>query len=482
VIQNSSRRPRSIRSTIIALVTCSMVLLLAAYAYFLYGVFDAYQRNEHSRRLSSQLQFIRAELMSAALPGDSEEEELGEVREVIDRENAARRSPLLYVQVLTDQKKSLMRVSGSESFFAMDPPFPSAADRVSSAKLRYWKDGKGNHFILTSLAVATSQGGRTVHAALDWSAEEDRLDDFSRKAMAALLLAAFLSAILAATIARRALRPLTEVTSAARELNVENLPQPLDVAIWPQELAELGAAFSDMQQRLSDSFARLSQFSADLAHELRTPISNAMGEAEVALNQSRSPEEYREVIASLYEELERLSRMSQGLLLLARNERGPASLRRTTFDAREEALAIIDYYRLVADDKSIALSVDGSAAVWADRDLFRRALSNLIANAIQYTEPQGKVEVRLAEKTGGVVISVRDDGLGIAEADQPRIFDRFSRVDEARSGYPEGSGLGLSIVRSIVELHGGSVAVESARGKGSLFTLTFPPKSHITEM
>lgn len=480
--QHTVRRGVSIRGTIVVLVTCATVLLLTGYALFLYKVFESYQRLEHARFLRSKLHYIRSEIQSSTEGDDSETEELDEVREVIDLENATRRSGKVLVDVRTVDGQTLMRVGGSEKFFAFSPPFPPPAERIASAALRYWEAPTGRHFVLSSVAFKNGPDVRIVRVALDWSAEEDLIEDFSRKAAAALLLGTILSSFLAATIAHRALRPLAQVAQVARAMDVARLAEPLDVGIWPAELAEVGAAFTEMQQRLSASFNHLSQFSADLAHELRTPISNAMGEAEVALSRARTADDYREVIASLHEELGRLARMADALLFLDRSEKGAAALNRSTFDGRAESLAVAEYHALAAEEKQIELSVDGAATVFADRDLFRRALSNLMANAIHYTPGPGSVTVTLYESSDHAEVRVRDTGAGIAAKNQAQIFDRFFRVDPARSGYAGGSGLGLAIVKSIVELHGGSVTVASTPGEGALFTLTFPSAAQITKM
>ncbi len=482
MFERGVKRPFSVRSRIVVLVTCTTVLLLAAVAFFLFKVFQNNQRREHARFLTSKLQYIRSEIQGSHREDASELEALNEVREVIDTENATRRSGKVMVEVSMRDGLPLMRVTGSESFFDAQPPFPPAATRVRTAVFRYWEAPSGQHFVLSSVTVNTKTSTRLVRVALDWSAEEDLIEDFSRKAAMALLLGTIASALLAATIARRALRPLEKLADAARTMDVTRLAEPLKVEMWPAELADVGAAFIEMQRTLSASFQRLSQFSADLAHELRTPISNAMGEAEVALSRARTTEEYREVIASLHEELGRLARITEELLFLARSERASNALNPTSFDAREEALSVCEYYAISAEEKTVELSVEGAASIRADRDLVRRALSNLLANAIHFTPRGGRVTVKLRENPDHVEMSVLDTGIGIADENQRKIFDRFFRADDARGNHADGSGLGLAIVQSILDMHGGKISVSSAPGKGSLFTLIFPSATDITKM
>jgi heavy metal sensor kinase len=293
--------------------------------------------------------------------------------------------------------------------------------------------------------------------------------------VAALIALGVVATVMAgALVARQAMLPLARITTATQRLNVARLDHPLDDYAWPEELRDLAAEFAQMQVRLRDSFQRLTGFSDDLAHELRTPVNNLMGAGEVALGQPRSADEYRETIASMLEEAQRVRRMIDELLFLARAEQPEKSLQRVSIDAREEAAAVVDFFSAVADDKSVTLSIDGRGTVFANRDLLRRALSNLVGNALQHTPAGGSVRIVIFQDGQSTSMEVHDTGVGIESQHLGRLFDRFYRVDEARSSYPDGTGLGLSIVRSIMTLHGGTVTVASQPGRGSLFTLTFP--------
>jgi two-component system heavy metal sensor histidine kinase CusS len=277
-----------------------------------------------------------------------------------------------------------------------------------------------------------------------------------------------------ALVARQAMLPLARITTATQRLNVARLDHPLDDYAWPEELRDLAAEFAQMQMRLRDSFQRLTGFSDDLAHELRTPVNNLMGAGEVALGQPRSADEYRETIASMLEEAQRVRRMIDELLFLARAEQPEKSLQRVSIAAREEAAAVMDFFSAVAEEKGITLSIDGTGTVFANRDLLRRALSNLVGNALQHTPAGGSVRIVISQDGESTSMEVHDTGVGIESQHLGRLFDRFYRVDEARSSYPDGTGLGLAIVRSIMTLHGGTVTVASQPGHGSLFTLIFP--------
>jgi two-component system, OmpR family, heavy metal sensor histidine kinase CusS len=227
-----------------------------------------------------------------------------------------------------------------------------------------------------------------------------------------------------------------------------------------------------MLERLEDSFVRLSQFSADIAHELRTPIGNIRGEAEVALSRSRSPEEYREVMESTIAECEHLGQIVDNLLFLARTEAAEGQLQRATFDGRGAIEKIAAFHEPIAEEQKLTIHRNGEATFFADEMLFIRALNNLVENAIRHTPAGGTIEISIAERDAHAEVSVKDTGSGIVAEHLPRVFDRFYRADTSRSS--EGVGLGLALVKSIMNLHAGSATIESEPGRGTTVTLRFP--------
>lgn len=229
-----------------------------------------------------------------------------------------------------------------------------------------------------------------------------------------------------------------------------------------------------MLDRLEESFTRLSQFSADIAHELRTPVANVLGEAQVTLTRARTPDEYREVIESSVGECERLSGIIDNLLFLARSEARREQTQRTLFDGGAAVEKIVRFYETIAEEQNITLTWSGQAEIDADPMLFSRALSNLVDNALRFTPPGGSVRVALSAQAKGAKISVTDTGPGIAAQHLPRIFDRFYRVDSSRSS--QGTGLGLALVKSITDLHGGSAVVTSEVDRGTTVTIIFPKR------
>ena len=227
-----------------------------------------------------------------------------------------------------------------------------------------------------------------------------------------------------------------------------------------------------MLARLEDSFTHLSQFSADLAHELRTPISNIRGEAEVTLTRPRTSENYRNVIESITGECERLSGIVENLLFLARAEATDRQIQKDIFPVRPVIEKIASYYRTIAEERGISITNEGDGDVYADPLLFDRALSNLLDNALRFTPDRGKITIRSRSRNDRTELAVEDTGCGIAPHHLSRIFDRFYRVDSSRSS--KGTGLGLALVKSITDLHGGSATATSELNRGTTITLTFP--------
>ena len=293
-----------------------------------------------------------------------------------------------------------------------------------------------------------------------------------------MMLAATVAAcpLVAYRIARRGLRPLHDISETARHIGSATLAARIDSAGYPVELGTLADTFNDMLDRLDDSFRRLSQFSADIAHELRTPIHNMRGEAEVALSRRRSAEEYKEALTSCLEESVRLSEVIGSLLFLARAENPGTRLEREEVRVARELAGVRDYYAASAAEAGVTLSVAaGDEVVIAlDRGLFQRAIANLVTNSLTHTPSGGTITLAAERDVCGVRIEVSDTGTGIPSEDLPRVFDRFYRADRSRSSQFGSLGLGLAIVKGIVTFHGGRTEIQSEMGKGTRVALIIP--------
>lgn len=352
-----------------------------------------------------------------------------------------------------------------------------------------------HHFLLLDLPVDTlgreaqelngvplGPKGTVLRGVLDVTQEQHVLDAYRARLAGVIGLAILVSAGAGWALARRGLAPLRAISREIGRINAERLHARIANEAWPSDLRDLASTFDDMLARLEQSFEQLTRFSSDLAHEFRSPINNLVAAASVTLARARDPAEYQATLAVVVEEGGRLSRMVSAMLFLARADNAQQHVRLERISLADEFHKLADFHGIMAEEQGVTLITEGDCELMADSALLRRALSNVVANALRYTPRGGTVRVTAARERGEVLIRISDDGAGIAPEHLPFLFDRFYRADAARSA-SDSTGLGLAMVRSIVELHGGDVAVASEPGKGSTFTLRFPaltdsPKQH----
>jgi len=282
-------------------------------------------------------------------------------------------------------------------------------------------------------------------------------------------------------LARRALRPVDRMVEAAQRISAERLAERVEETGAGDELDRLAQTLNRMLSRLDAAFQQVRRFSADASHELQTPLTALRGELEVALRSSRTPEEYQETLKSALEEIERIARLVEGLLILARAESGALRMDRRPVDLAELVEEVYWRLKVLADERSVDLRMDGlePVTVIGDRDRLRRLLVNLVDNAVKYTGPGGQVGLSLAREGDRVVMEVSDTGPGIPLEEQEQIFQPFFRSEAVLS--ERGSGLGLSIARSIALAHGGELSVESTPGQGSTFRVGLPVEMHAAQ-
>ncbi len=273
---------------------------------------------------------------------------------------------------------------------------------------------------------------------------------------------------------------MEEIATTARRITSSHLGERIAAEGYPYELASLALTFNNMLDGLEDSFERISRFSADIAHDLRTPVNNIRGEAEVALARARTIDEYRDALESSLEEAVRLSDLISNLLFLARTESPLTHLRLERVDVGELLEGVREYYDASAADAGVVLTSAGAnepVIVELDRTLIQRAVGNLISNAVAHTPEGGTVAIQAHAEAARILIEVSDTGVGIPADALPRVFDRFFRVDPSRSKASGGTGLGLSIVQGFMQLHGGNVEIVSKPGTGTRVTLCMPTRS-----
>ena len=412
---------------------------------------------------------------------------LGKLRQVQmllgrpDAVDLVRTQPDIFRDTMSGQENSLVRILAGGGAVLADVNAPGARYPVPHAisatpgpdAIAGWFDARGTPGRVVAgtarlggqpvtVVVARLYGDRTALFAL-----------YRRRIAWAAAGGALAAAVLAALLLRRGLRPLRAVAAHAALVQPATLAQRLDVTAVPAELRPLIDAFNAMLARLQDGYARLSGFSADLAHEFRTPVANLLGQSQVMLAQPREAAEYETLLASNIEELERLARMIESMLFLARAGGAEVVLERRPLAARAELGKVADFFEGMAEERGLRIACTGDATVAADPALLRRALANLVSNAVRHAAPDSVITLHAQALDGGACLSVTNAGDPVAPQHLPHIFERFYRADPARGDAQGATGLGLSIVRAIMDLHGGTAGVQSAAA-GTTFTLAFP--------
>lgn len=318
-------------------------------------------------------------------------------------------------------------------------------------------------------------GGRTYEVAYDRTHELEMLALYRRYMVAVMVGGVVVSSVVGILFVRRGLLPLKEIAATARRIGPAELGERIELDELPTELADLGRTFNVMLDRLQESFNRLVRFSGDIAHELRTPVHSIRNVSEISLTTSRTREEDREALTACLESAVGLSQLIERLLFLARADDPRTVLDLEAFEMASELEIIREFYEPSATEAGIDLVVAAPDRLICrlDRTLFQRALGNLLTNAMKHTPAGGRVTVAASLEGETLAVCVSDTGIGVAEEDLPRLFDRFFRPDKARTA-GQGVGLGLSIVKSIVELHRGHATLASRPGEGTVATMRFP--------
>jgi two-component system heavy metal sensor histidine kinase CusS len=401
-------------------------------------------------------------------------------QEIGEDANAPRRT---YVRVLSLAGAVLYETPGMAAEL---PPrsFPAAIAASEGVKgMLHGVDERPFRIRSAPLGIARprSSADVVVEAAVDVSSDEKLLARYRTDLAVVLTTALLVCAAAGYQIVQAGLRPLDRIARAAEAISASTLNRRLDAGRLPAELRRLATTFNAMLERLDESFSRLGQFSDDIAHELRTPINRLLIANEVALGQTRTVDEYRDVLASNIDSCARLSQMVQSLLFLARSESPQSRINRETIDLGRELSAIGEFYEPLAGEAGITLSTACEAGLTADvdRSLLQRAVGNLIANAIAHTPSGGSIRVVGRDAGTSLSIEVADTGDGIAADHLPHVFDRFYRVNQNRSTAGGNLGLGLAIVKSVAALHGGSVEIESALAAGTAVKVHLPKAGHV---
>jgi two-component system, OmpR family, heavy metal sensor histidine kinase CusS len=431
------------------------------------------------------------------------------LREEVELESAARRYEQFYIRLLDERNTPLLLTPGMAD--QLDLARLAGETRSRPGRTIRMKGRNGQPFRVTSAPAPVGSSAAqtdTIQIAIDVSQKEKLLARYRFWFWAILLTTFAIFPLVGYQIAQRGIRPVEEMATTARHISSTNLRERILAEGYPYELASLAGTFNEMLDRLEESFERISRFSADIAHDLRTPVNNIRGEAEVVLARTRSAGEYRDVLESCLEEAVRLSDLIGDLLFLARAESPLTHLRREPVDVGELLGGVREYYEASAADGGVSLTTsvaDEPVIAELDRTLLQRAVGNLVSNALAHTPPGGAVVLGTGmvssntdsskeefsgqtssnqtfsnQEVSTIRIEVSDTGAGIPEEALPRVFDRFFRVDSSRSQGSGGTGLGLAIVQSIAVLHGGKVEIVSQPGQGTRVTLHMPASSSVS--
>jgi two-component system heavy metal sensor histidine kinase CusS len=466
------RRPWSVATRLTIWYAISAFSLVAVATGLLYWVLIRNLDRADDRLLADKARVIGAMLLNR--PHDD-----AAIRQEVEEAWKARQDTQVYVRVLDAHGDITAETPGMREVLPVNV-FPApVADPGEGRDVQTDDDRTFRILTVRTMHDSPTEAPSLMQVGTDRSHEFELLASYRRYWFSVLAAAFGLCSLVGHQIARRGIQPVRDITNTARRIRAANLSERLTAEGLPNELLALAETFNQMLERLEQSFTRISRFSADIAHELRTPLNNLLGEIEVALSRPRSAEDYREALVSSVEECCRLARLIDNLLFLARAEAPKEVITRERLDLGVELTTVCNFYEAAANEAGVRLTVAAQGQVVAEvnRLLFQRAVNNLVSNALAHTPRGGSITLATTSRETTGVVEVADTGCGIAAAHLPHVFDRFYRVDQARrSGEGAHVGLGLSLVKSIVELHGGTVDISSELERGTKVTLRFPSR------
>jgi two-component system, OmpR family, heavy metal sensor histidine kinase CusS len=463
------RRPASITLRLTVLFSLASLATLVAVGYLLTAAVKSHFLELDRVELNGKLELVRHAMSKVRTQTD-----LDAIPQLLD--DALVGHPGLSILVFAPDRRILF--ASSDAVLR-----PAALERRSAdgspqaSRLAAWEN-EGHSYRDIMATVPTGIDGAPparVAIAVNIDHEIEFIAALREKLWLAVIAGAVLTIVLGWIAARWGLTPVERLTAVTRRISVQKMDERLPLASVPAELHDLAQSFNDMLARLQDSFRKLGEFSSDLAHEMRTPITNLMTQTEVALSRPRSSAEYREVLYSSLEELGRLARMTSDMLFLAKSADGMQLPRSERVDLAAETQNVFDFFAALAEERDVSLERAGSCSIVGERLMIRRAIGNLLSNAIRHTPRGGTVRVQVRHTDSGAIeFTVENPGSPIAPEHLPRLFDRFYRIDPARQEASEGAGLGLAITKSIIELHRACIVVTSSDDI-TQFKITFPP-------
>lgn len=445
----------------------TLMIMFAVISVLVVGGISVNMLSQHHFRmldeqaLSEKLESTR-HILSIQSPGTSQEEQREQLRALLGAHQD------LTAEILTSDGGVLFS----------DLKTVQIPDRYKGAgkeNMWEWQDASHNFRGVTSrVQIQGDPVPGTVMLMLDVTSHAHFFETLQRWFGIGLVISALVSAALGWVVAKSGLRPVEQITKVATSMSARSLQERIPLEPVPLELQEMILSFNGMLARLEDAFIRLSNFSADIAHELRTPVSNLLTHTEVVLTKKRDVDAYEENLYSNLEELKRMSRMIDDMLFLAKADNGLIIPEQVDIKLEKLVAKLFDYYQLVAEDRGIRLTLQGKGVVSGDRLMIDRAVSNILSNAMRYTPEGCEISVEILQTADTVTLITRNSGASIAPEHVNKIFDRFYRADPARrEGGPSNAGLGLSITRSIVEAHHGRIWC-SSENRETAFHIAFP--------
>lgn len=457
---------RSITFRLASLFALATLLLLATIAYFLSRSVETHLAEMDWTELYGKWQLTSSLVQQIHTPADEN------VFPTL-LQSALVGHPYLSVAV-DNQAGERLFASRHFNFPAANAPVTGNGQPQMSTMLTWQRNGDVFRGLVAKTASAQPGGPMyTIRIAVQTEEHRRFLAHFHHMLLLALLFGMSAAAALGWFIAYRGLLPIRNMATVTGKISASQLAERLEIGSVPQELRDLAIAFNDMLARLENAFQRLSDFSADIAHELRTPINNLIIQSQVALSQNRTNEEYRDTLASNLEEFDRLARMISDMLFLAKADNGLMVAEQADVDLASEIERLIEYFSPVMEEQSVKAIMSGAGNVRGDRIMLQRALANLLSNAINHTPAGGEIQIRLEQHAQQLLIAIQNPAQGIPREQLDRIFDRFYRLDPSRHASPDGAGLGLAITQSIIKAHRGSIRVTSDAGQVT-FTISLP--------
>lgn len=465
----------SITLRLTALFAATSSIMLLALGYLIGETVERHFQDQDRALLVGKLELARHALSTITSPSELEALQLNLGDALIGHHD-------LSILVLGANGQSVFATPHSEFPPALLSPASGAVTWASTDLVVWERDDQILRGLAAVIPIALAEWSPvTVAIAIDISHHREFLTAFRVTLWWVMGLTAMLSALLGWVVTRYGLMPLRDIARISREVSIERLDERIALHSIPIELKETATAFNDMLARLADSFRRLTDFASDIAHELRTPLSNLMMQTHVTLAQARTIEDYREVLYSNAEELDRVARTVSDMLFLAKADHGLIVPQRETVELVRELMELIEFYGIAAQEQGVTLQLDGTGRVLGDRLMLRRAMGNLLSNAIRHSSHGSSVRVTLnsVSENGdlAVAVAVENSGTDIAPEELPHIFDRFYRIGPSRYSSTEGAGLGLAITQSIIQAHGGHIQVTSGGGQ-TRFTILFPNIVH----